>query len=412
MRFFLELDFGEEFADHLKRLALFCDEFLYLTPRLPFFDVSDFDDSKRFRRDASGHYTVVDFEFFRDCRAYIRPLPESLDPPLRDTLQCLIEEGIAKPAEQLPPDEAASFTALSNAIAARDARDQTFARLSGTPKDAYKISNLFDTSQQYRMETPDGSKSITVVGVNVPPAIEDSQIITTALYHAGRSNGYPLLPERKFAAELNYKLRQHELDASLLTSIMPSEIGEELARSAKSASVVFTFAAAVLQNAPVRDIPVEKIVRYRREMNEARVRLVSNALLELNDLVEGSPWSDRSHAAVNAYVRGKLKHDLQAFDSQTADAWDKFFGKATSQAVRLAGAFGVGGGAGGLVASVLPNATPLQMVLLGALAAMGRELPQFSDVLVERLLELRKQRRSGIAYIAGLRRLQKRRAPS
>jgi len=404
LRTVLFLEDEAAYASHLKRLALFFDEIYFIPPTYLGIDISALKAANRVKPDGLGGHAIHDFNFFRDCTAQVQAPPGTLPSPLRDTLQYLIEVGIAKPIPQLPRDEARLFTTAKNLVIYRDANDRDFARLSATTEADYDLSGLIEP-RPFQLLADDGRVLSEFLAVNEPNAMRDSRMITTACYHADRLGGFPLLVGERFRHELSHKYSQRGQHLEQLSHLLPADVLNAMLSESDMADVAFNLSSAIFESFAVDEVPIDRLVRYRAEMSTARELFVTGNLFELAERSAAAPWSVKTKRDVTKYLHGKLQHDLKRFDAEATVAWEAFFGKAASHTARVLRAATVAGATGGLVASLLPNTTAGQMVILAALAAIGQQLPDIAEALVGRLLEIRQRQRTGIAYVAGLRRL-------
>lgn len=197
---------GAEVSNHIKRLALFFDEILCLPTTGATVKSEVLDDPNRTESRPDGVTIFTDFNYFKDThRGLIFPLTSVSNEELRHMLLTFMDEGIVKELsldELLHDEDQDHLNLVRDSLIAMDIEDEQFNRLSGTSPEDYDISKRIDS---LKFQPIDGLSEFDIVVVYDPPAVDDSYDITTILYWADKSGGYPLFLDNRHRAEVQYR---------------------------------------------------------------------------------------------------------------------------------------------------------------------------------------------------------------
>ncbi|MBZ5676881.1 MAG: hypothetical protein LAP61_21780 [Acidobacteriia bacterium] len=381
-------------ATNVKRLALLFDELIYMLPDThPVLDGEFLEEGRIRVRRSDGAIIEEDFDFFVHTSSGFTFDEASIhDSELEETLAELRENEIARSVAVSDFDELTTeqFRRVRNAFAASDMLDEEFNRLSETTVDQYeglKISTVRSidengTHQEHSL-------------IRAPNAIIDSYDITDVLACAHRATACPVFIDPHHKGELRHRYEKTRTLGDVVLRSFPELEAHSSVRPAFGA-VSFSIASQLFDLATISAKSTSEIVKYRKSMADARERYISTDLLELTQLVESSPWGGKAEHEIELYVMGKLRRDTALYRQAMRETWERMFGSLATgitTAVKAAGA-------GGIVGSLLPQSSAWEMAVIGALAGITKEVPSLARTIVESVLAVRAQRRSGIAYFA------------
>lgn len=400
----------------LKRLALLFDEIFYLVPdNWPIISETEgkpLAEASFAHKLPDGSLDLSEFRFFRDTRFAMGVGVESLHPELRHTLAVLEQSGIAKQFrdhKQLNSITFKEFETIQNQLAAQDAADEEWNRISATTSADYE-RNIFETllyvTVRFAGQSLNPAKPLrprigdefTVACVNPPPAVYYSRRLFQVLTFAHSRALCPVFTDPHSRAALNYRCKQFFQSQSKLSQQFPS-LGSALGFPSRFGEVTYSIANSVFDSDLVSGKTPEEIVKYRVALADARRRYLTGDLLEITQLLDCSPWGKQTEDELRRYVTGRLNQDVAKYDEQSQELWEKLFG---SIAVRLSevGTSAVyGGTAGGLIGNIMPHASTWEVAILGALTGAAKVAPKLVETIVESILEARKLKRSSIAYV-------------
>lgn len=231
--------------------------------------------------------------------------------------------------------------------------------------------------------------------------VVDSFDLTTTLATSEMCGFQPIFPSARHRRELEHKFSQYRKGLAILRDLA----GEVAAvpPSWRFGEAVYSLSNALFSSATIAAKSVTDIVSYRNAMQDARVRFVSTTLFELTEMIENKPWGQSCDQEVQRFVQGKLVPHLNKYQDESKQIWEKLFGRLTVDLANVVRTSTITSAGTGLLGSVIPGTSALQMLALGALAGASKEAPKVVEHLVDSVLELRKHRRNGIAYIARFR---------
>lgn len=400
----------------LKRLALFFDEIRYVLPDFWIIKDEVLDDSERVFRHDNGLIEVIGgIDPVRDTRPAI-PLPfDSLADQLQHTLSALVDHGIAQEYDTYPlkaGGEDHFFDRVKHRLAWDDASDPVFARLSRTTAADFRTEYIpltihFHGDSPFG-QSPNGEHSLNIYAVIPPSALLDSVDITTVLYVAQSTSSFPVFLEAHHRAEIAHRYQRYQAGLHVLEDSAPGSVFPADFRT-RFGEVAFTLANGVASSDLIAEKSVEDILRYRRSMDDARRRFISEHLMEATDLVQDNPWGPQTRDELEKFVRGKLTSEVLRYQEASKVGWERLFGTATvsfaevSRTALLGGGAGAVGQFGDVIGSLLPNVAPWDMALIGALAGAAHQAPGLVKAIVDTILKRQQARRSSIAYVAEFR---------
>ena len=383
----------------LKRLALLFDEVLYLLPGCPpviteTLQGKTLDQTSFAQKLPDGSIDVSAFNYFRDTSRPFEFTEDSLDSELRHTLSVFKESGIARPLEsRCHGITAEEFSEIRDRLAARDARDEEFIRISETAPSEYQ---LFETLKTITLSGEGGQFSFDTI--DPPTAISDSNELSEILVLAHEAGCCPIFSNARQRRELEYRYAQF-LDSEAELSLKFPQLGRSLGMMSRFGEVAYSISNSIFDSEVLRVKTPEEIVKYRDALSDARRRYVSGDLIEVTQLVDSNPWSEKTREEVRRYIAGRLNQDVAKYDAQSRAVWEKLYGSIVVRLSEGAKSTVLGGTAGGLVGTVLPHASTWEIVMIGAIAGLANEAPKLVQSLVESILEARKLKRNSIAYV-------------
>jgi hypothetical protein len=401
MRAIVYLENTEADVEHLKRLALMFDEIHFIRPEMTVITEELLRDPERSRKDSEGRLEIFDFNYFRDTsREYSL---QSLRDDLQETLSVLTEHGIAQDASDWEmkesPDNIKILKDIRDLMISLDVQDEDFNMLSETTKEDYDLSSRTLVVQ---MRDEDG-KEFTIYAITSPNAVSDSYELTTSLFMSDRYSSFPVLTNPRHRREMEYRYTQYKKGLKALEKLAAKQVISPGDLRVYFGDVVFQVANTVFSPDLLSGKSIVEIVTYRQAMDGARRQYLASDLMELAALVKEDPWSPRLKHETENYVLGKLNSDLIKHENRSKEVWEKIFGAIPVHLAEISRSTALGGTTGGMLGHVIPNTSTWGMVLLGALAGVATEVPKVAKNLTDAVLEVRKERRSSIAYIANFR---------
>lgn len=381
-------------VNQIKRLALLFDEIVYVLPTVTSISKDVLNNEKRII-DKGKTKTLINFNFFKDTEQRLHLTRDSLNTELQEFLIALEENGIARELRQgQENEEDKEFLRTRNLIASSDINDKEFRKLSKTlPEDLNINKRLGSLSIKF-----DNGEELTLNTIDVPKAVSDSFEISSTLYYANQLSGSPVFLNPRASKELNYKYNQYKKGLHCLLNqddaITPNDF------RCNFGEVALGIANSVFSSTLLECKNTEDIIKYRNEMEESRLQLISKDLTEVSCLIGENPWNPKTKAELEKYISGKLWADVQSYNNKSKEIWEKLYGNITIRLAEISKSIAIGGSAGGIIGSVVPNASSLQFLMVGALAVATKEAPNVVKDLVETILEIRKIQRTSIAYIA------------
>jgi hypothetical protein len=397
LRALLKLNVTPSRALSIKRLALIFDEILYLLPEThPMLNGEFLRDGRVRRQRRDGSFVDEEFNFFLHARRGGIYSEESLhDEDLQETLAELRENGIARSIAPYDSPELTSrdFESVRDALAVTDLCDERFRELSETSDDQYErltFKTIHSVDQ--------AGNHVEDILIRAPNAIIDSFDLTDVLVLADSMNACPVFIDPHHQSELRYRYENASDPDEAVIRKFP-ELAATPSIKTTFGAVSFAISSELFEADILANKKTAEIIKYRRNMAEARAQYISSDLLELTKLVETSPWSDKTKRAIELYVMGKLKQDMATYRATMKETWEKMFGTlATGIAVAAKT-----GGAGGLVGHLLPHCSLWETALIGAVVGVAKESPKLAQSVVDSIIAARKLRRSGIAYASEFR---------
>jgi hypothetical protein len=399
-------------ALHLKRLALFFDEILFVLPSFWLLNDELLNNPQRVERLSNGLIRVSGgVDPVRDTHPALKVPLGSLGEELDHTLRNLMESGVASEFDEYSLGSAEGdelFRRVRHQFAWRDARDPVFASISGTSESEYRTEYMPLTLQPYDddLVTPVG-ETINIYAIFPPSAMADSVDLTTILYAADATQMSPVFTRSVHHAELAYRYEQYKTGLSILKDQIRGAVSEAEFRD-QFGAVAFRLANAVITSDQVSRLTIEEVVRLRSSMEEARRRFVSEHLVSATNLIEANPWDRKLEVELERFVQGPLTADLLRFQDESKSRFEKMFGGFAGQLADITRGALIGSGPGlagastGVTATVMPGAAPWQMVIIAALGGAVTQAPEVARTIIDTVLEQRKARRSSIAYLAAI----------
>jgi hypothetical protein len=324
LRALLKLNVTPGQALAIKRLALIFDEILYLLPEThPMLNGNFLEDGRVRRQRQDGSFVDEEFNFFLHARRGGIYSERSLhDEELQETLAELSENGVASSIAPYDSAELVSkdFESVRDALAATDLCDERFRELSETSADQFERLT-FKTIQS----VDEAGNHVEDILIRAPNAIVDSYDLTDVLVLADSMTACPIFIDPHHQSELRYRYENARDPDEAVIKKFPELAGTPSVKTTFGA-VSFAISSELFDADILARKKTAEIIKYRRNMAEARAQYVSADLLELTKLVETSPWSDKTKRAIELYVMGKLKQDIATYRATMKETWEKMFG--------------------------------------------------------------------------------------
>ena len=377
----------------IKRLGLFFDELHYVMPALAVMRPEVVEQLKDELPNADARTLKIP--------DYLKGITRNwelgtVSSPLKDAIDVFKESGIARqvdrsvmadtPDRQQLEDVRALFIAL-------DSQDPEFNALSGTAISDYTNAALMEVTLDDKHEPR------TIYHLTEPLAIIDSSEITTSLYLGHALSGFPVFLESRHRKEVAHRYRQYKDGLEVLRRDYEM-LATPIDFKVNFGEVVFSVANAIIASELISRKSPEEIVAYRGQLEESRKKYLSHDLMEIASIVNSNPWSHQVKSEVEKYVFGKLHQDLVEYDTASREIWEKLFGRLTVNLTDMTKLLAAGGSTGGLLGNLLPNVSTWEMLLIGAITGIAAKAPKLTSDLVDAIVELRKEKRSSIAYIS------------
>jgi hypothetical protein len=397
-----------DLGETLKRLALFCDEIRLLVPTVPVIGQTVFENPKRVQRGPDGSVMIKDFNYHQDVthlHLVLSSALERLGDEDRDIAEALIDEEIVSECTDraVPQDQWAVLKDLRGFLISCDVDDPEFNGISGTNPSDYSKNNLsHEITIKLRDVVECSNDELRFLCFKEPKTVADSYDLTTNLIVSEICGFQPVFPEPRHRRELHHKYARYRKGAEIFRQHAGSQVEVGPHRS-QFGETAYLLSNALFSSPILARKSVKEIIRYRSAMCDARTRFVSTTLCELTQIIQGNPWGPSVKNEVEAFVEKKLMPDMVRYEDESKEIWEKLFGGLTVNLASLAGSASMGSAGGGLLGSVIPGTTAWEMLALGALAGVSKEVPKIVENLVKLALEFRKHKRSSIAYVAEFR---------
>jgi len=225
------------------------------------------------------------------------------------------------------------------------------------------------------------------------------------MYAAEKARGYPVFLSAAERLTIEYRLRKQERGYHILAEYYPQYF-PHFEDNAKLGELTYFISSSLFTPEFIQARSPEEILKIRGALQESRERYLTTQLMELTELVSQTEWGPGLHRKVRHYIEGKLNRDLLKYQDDTKRVMEQLFGKLAVNLSEIASAAVMGGGAGGLLGTIIPHAHSWEMLLLGAAVGAAKQFPVLTKNIIESVLELRSQRKNSIAYISGLRQLE------
>lgn len=386
----------------LKRLALIFDKIYYIMPDAHIFSEDQIlDDPSLYERQPDGSILInIHHPMFFTKRTFSW-LEKYLPHELKHTLDCFVDGGIAEKLNesQFDSDE---LLKIRNALMQSDIRDPRFNELSGTREDDLKTYPRVTPIRGY-WSTDTDRKEHTLFFFEHPESIMDSYEITTLNYLAQCTSSCPIFQDNRQRMEMSYRYEQHQLGLKKLVEKWPTKKIACPEQKSIYGEVAFVVSSEVFASELLAYKSAEEILKYRKEMTDARSRLIYRDLNELSNIIQGNPWHKRTRKEVEAFITGKLTEDLTEFNIRSKALWEKLFGQIVVHLAEAIPYASVGGGASGILGSIIPNASPWAMILMGALAGASKAAPKIVGDIIDFIQARKNEYRTSIAYLASFK---------
>jgi len=382
----------------IKRLALFFDR-IYCMP--PLFSAIQPTTWLEHHGGSWNGELQEPFDYRRDIHRLIAVPLESVewtDGEMPEVIACLLENGIIEETFEerlgLPEMRLESFRQWQEEAMVSDRYDAKFSRLTGTNPLVGDHESMPVRMLEIRWDkAPDVPSRLPVIPEI--PSVEISRDISSSLFIAERLGAFPVY-DKSLRPILRYKYHMAQEGAQVIRSLRP-EIELDLDERGEFGDIAFSLTNELFQSHVVGNLPIGKLVAYRKRTADARTKFVSLTMGELLGLIDSGPWTNELRKKVNTYVRTKLSVDLVQYNDQTREIWEKMFGQIMINLVEAA----EWSTPGIVAAAIIPGVSPLQMFLL-ALAGAMKAAPALVRDLIPLILQLRAHKRNSLAYLAGL----------
>jgi len=377
-----------DYISDIKRLALFFDEIILPPVRSPAISGSRVSEKR-------GPNLVVDSaQAIEDIYRY--PIETTSDQKEKEILLTFKENSIVT---ELPIQAIADlyraiegFPEIRRRIVSMEIQDDEFISLSNTTRE--------DIAKPPRVQL----EIISTSGeshyiLSLPQAVNDSHSLTTHLCLSHQLGYSPVFLSSRFAKELHYRYERYKKGLTIIDGLCPGLLTPDDFK-AHFGQITFDISYGLFSSDAISCRTVSEIIKYRNSMQEARNKWTLYVLSELQSLIKDNPWSERTKMEIERFIRGKLAYALAEYASQSKEIWEKLFGRLAVNSLEVTKASIIGGTVGGIVGKLIPNASTLEMALLGVLVAIGRESPKLIQSIVDTVLEQRKKKRNAVAYIA------------
>jgi hypothetical protein len=401
-------------VDGLKRASLLFDEIHFRVARGWRLTEEAASDPNRYQRGPKGN--LIPAKEFKPFVDGYNPLDDvipgfaleiqSWKSELREIVEALIEAGIAKGVEDEEikvVDSRNRIDHLRSLFVEADYTSEEFAYLSGNHVSSDFTFGRFEFASQ-----PGGDVISELFYIELPPIFLDSIAITETLYlaHITSSNAVFLRPQ--YRPELDYRFRQFREGVKRLKEAAP-DVAASLRMNGHFGEIAFNVSNSIVSSKLLSETSIDELLRFRAEMNDSRQRFISTDLAELDEMVSENAWSPTAKEEMRKYIETKLTSDIIAFNDKSKEVWSALFGSTGVRLAKVTGASILGGAAGeatgGLLGSVMPNATGMSLLLVSALVGLRKEAPGFFKDLEAAITEARKVKRSSIAYVSRLSKL-------
>ncbi len=385
-------------ADELKRLALLFDEILYLPPHASILDHSLQEDRSRYGQVENGSWYIEDFSWARDCVPGLSiPDPHLKGRGLSDVVCTFRDSAVMRPCQFAPdvweplPKPLVEVMHLQCTV---DIADTEFLQNAGT--DPSEFERPIEMGGM-TLRAPDGTEHGTV-WVNPPMVVNVSEILTMLAYYADKESASPIMLDDMYQIAMSIRLARLPQTVRALQAADHNFVNA-VTFPERFGAAAYRLSGILFDDRLVEELSASEIVRLRNALKEPRQDFISTHLVALADLVERDPWSDELVNRIDTYVRAQLAPALRKYNQEGRTLWENTLGKGVVRFTELVAAGAAGGGAGGLVASVLPNASFWGLLLLGAAAGALKTAPKIVGDLVELASDVRKHRRNGLFYV-------------
>lgn len=391
-------------AEYLKKLALFFDKIYYIRPLHRVIDAIEFRnksvifhaDGWHLNEETRSFNFPSDFNYFRDTR-YALEFVTFKNQELQETVDAFEKAGVIEATTDWPTKPLFSKDILDE-LTKLDICDPGFLSIFNT---SFEQANRLP-AEIHPLHLQDGENQFGFAILNPPQSIQYSFYANYCLLYASELSSSPIFLDPLLRKQMEWKYNNFLQGLSLLAERLKFPV-EQFELQSHFGEMVFLLTDELLSTENIADAKLDDILKLRDDLQESRRRFLSLDLAELAYMLEEQSWDPNMSSHIRKFVNTKLKKDIQTFNDKTVEAWEKLVGKLIvtgSEVVRDA-AFGAG--AGGIAISVVPNASPWELVAISAIAMAFRKLPDLFKVLVDLSLEKRKQCRSSMAYIASLK---------
>jgi len=389
---------NDRMACELKRLALLFDEILYLPPYGSALDTSLLEDRSRYRQVENGNSYIEGFSWARDCVPAISiPDPQLRGRGLSDVVCTFRESAVMRPCQFAPgvweplPEPLIEVMHLQCSV---DIDDTEFLQNSRTDPSEFKRPIEMGGMT---LRTPDGTEHDTM-WVNPPMAVNVSEVLTMLAYYGDMESASPVMLDDVYQQAMSIRVARLPQTMRALQAA-EHNLANAVTFPERSGAAMYQLSGILFDDQFVEELSASEIVRLRNALQEPRQDFISTHLVALADLVERDPWSDELANRIDTYVRAELAPALRKYNQEGRSLWENALGKGLVRFAEVVASGAAGGGAGGLAASVLPNASFWGFLLLGAAAGALKTSPKIVGDLVELASDVRKRRRNGLSYL-------------
>lgn len=388
----------------LKKLALFFDEIYYYLPELYVV---------RRKGLINGEIHVIDltkstnitqknfFEFLIDGQEYeIAPVlgqsEDSLNDGLKETLLSLHAQGIALRSPGIHEEEEKQFLDLRKTLALHDAASEDFRNIFAIPSE-YSLQMDLAAKKQ-----PLNNAAFHIPIAILPPSIHASYATSASLYLSNKTSSFPIFSKTHERQVLEYRYEQYKKGLAKALESSHSLVSEA-EFYARFGDVTFQISNSLISSELLSQKTTQEIIKYRSSMQEARLRFISQNLMELTSMAYNNPWDSKTKTEIQKYIYGKLSQDVLQYNDKSKEMWEKLFGTLPNQLAEIPKSAILGSGAGGLLGQLIPHTSSWYMLLLGALIGATTQTPSIVKSIVDVILEDKKERKNSIAYIANFK---------
>lgn len=409
MRFKAVIDLQSNDTDlvnNIKRLALFFDEIHFIMPRGAIIEQEVLEDTSKFKRH-KGMIEILDFNFFRDVSygGISLVLNSSFgNEEISDLLAALKEKGIAKEATyEGTKNEKEHIKQLLDNLVLLDIQDERYNEILKVKEEDYDIAKMLNQGKNITVQSESGKLENFKV-VFPPDTINNSYDISYNCVVSNIIDGVSIFPLKAQKESIKYKYDKYRLNLKAISEKYPNLLSFS-DFNLHFGEVSFSLFNRVITSDSISKLSINEILKYREALDESRRLFLSKNLIEISELITENPWNNKTKNEINKFILSKLNQQILDYEAKTELTWRKMYGSISVQLTNISQAAILGGGAAGMLGSIVPNTSTLGMILLGAMGGAIKDSPKVVKSIADAYIESKNNSKSSIAYIANLMKL-------